>query len=65
MDNIRFFSNMTKSVPDSHEARLETLLEWCRITKACLDGKQIEDAKIFLEQAISEAEKPLKGQYRV
>jgi|GEM_PF-4794561 len=41
-------------VPNSYKDRLETLLDWCKIIRDCLDAEQIEDAKFFLEQAIDE-----------
>ncbi len=41
-------------VANSYKDRLETLLEWCKLTRDCLDAEQIEEAKFFLNQAINE-----------
>ncbi|AUT03846.1 hypothetical protein CLI64_27540 [Nostoc sp. CENA543] len=61
MNNIRLYSKVAKYlVVDSEQHQLDTLLEWCKIVYNCLEGGQIEDAKVFLEQAIIEAEKPTK-----
>ncbi|MCC5649876.1 hypothetical protein LC609_08490 [Nostoc sp. XA013] len=48
-------------IHDSHKSQLTDLLEWCIIFYGCLDAGQVDDAKNFLEQAITEAEKPNKG----
>ncbi|MCF4968041.1 hypothetical protein [Nostoc sp. CMAA1605] len=61
MNNIRLYSRVVKSlVTDSQQHQLDALLEWCKIVYNCLEGGQIDDAKVFLEQAIMEAEKPSK-----
>lgn len=61
MNNIRLYYRVTKSIiTDSHHNQLDVLLEWCKIVYGCLEGGQLEDAKVFLEQAIMEAEKPIK-----
>gem|GEM_PF-6102876 len=59
MNNIRLYSRVTKSlITDNHQNQFDVLLEWCKIVHGCLEGGQLEDAKVFLEQAIIEAEKP-------
>ncbi|WP_341525389.1 hypothetical protein WKK05_22670 [Nostoc sp. UHCC 0302] len=61
MNNLRLFPVVSKSmIHDSQKNQLTDLLEWCRIVYGCLDAGQVDDAKIFLEQAITEAEKPRK-----
>lgn len=61
MHNVRLYSTISKSlIPDNRTKKLSTLLEWCKIVYACIESGQIEDAKIFLEQAIYEAEMPSK-----
>ncbi|WP_427161649.1 hypothetical protein ACQFX9_08880 [Aliinostoc sp. HNIBRCY26] len=61
MNNIRLYSRVAKSlVADSQQHQLDVLLEWCKIVYNCMEGGQIDDAKVFLEQAIIEAEKPSK-----
>ncbi|AFY51200.1 hypothetical protein Nos7524_5486 [Nostoc sp. PCC 7524] len=61
MNDIRLYSRVAKSlIPGRKKNQLDVLLEWCRIVYGCLEGGQIEDAKIFLEQAITEAEKPIQ-----
>jgi hypothetical protein len=59
MHNLRLYSTISNSViPDSRTKKLSVLVEWCKIVHACLEAGQVEDAKIFLEQAIAEAEIP-------
>ncbi|MBD2449585.1 hypothetical protein H6G76_20925 [Nostoc sp. FACHB-152] len=59
MQNLRLYSTISNSViPDSRTKKLSVLVEWCKIVHACLEAGQVEDAKIFLEQAIAEAEIP-------
>jgi len=59
MHNVRLYSTIPNSlIPDNRTKRLTVLMEWCKIVHACLEAGQVEDAKIFLEQAIAEAEIP-------
>jgi hypothetical protein len=59
MPNVRLYSTISPSlIPDSRTKKLSVLTEWCKIVHACLEAGQVEDAKIFLEQAIAEAEMP-------
>ncbi|BAT54273.1 hypothetical protein NOS3756_32400 [Nostoc sp. NIES-3756] len=61
MNNIRLYSKVAPSqLPESSQQKLSDLLEWNKIVYGCLQSGQVEDAKIFLEQAITEAEKPVK-----
>lgn len=61
MSNVRLYSTVSKSlIPDNRAKKLAVLLEWCKIVYGCIESGQIEDAKIFLEQAIYEAEMPSK-----
>ncbi len=61
MQNMRLYSTISKSfIPENHSKKLATLLEWCKIVHACIEAGQVDDAKIFLEQAIHEAEMPSK-----
>ncbi|NMG21003.1 hypothetical protein [Brasilonema bromeliae] len=53
----------TSLVPNSYEAKFATLLDWCKIIRACLDAGQVEEAKFFLEQAMVEAKTVSKEQY--
>ncbi|GEM_PF-5780136 len=48
-----------KNVTELQQARLSQLIEWCKIVQRSLDDGQIQDARIFLAEAIYEAEKPL------
>jgi hypothetical protein len=59
VNDIRFYSKVLPSqMPESYQQKLSALLEWNKIVYGCLQSGQVEDAKIFLEQAITEAEKP-------
>ncbi|MBE9210152.1 hypothetical protein IQ244_27380 [Nostoc sp. LEGE 06077] len=59
MQNVRLNSTISKSwMPENRTKKLAVLLEWCKIVHGCIESGQIEDAKIFLEQAIHEAEMP-------
>ncbi|MBD2437781.1 hypothetical protein [Nostoc sp. FACHB-110] len=59
MHNLRLYSTVPNSlIIDSRTQKLKVLVEWCKIVHACLEAGQVEDAKIFLEQAIAEAEMP-------
>ncbi|ALF54835.1 hypothetical protein H6G80_05665 [Nostoc sp. FACHB-87] len=59
MQNLRLYSTISKSlIPETHTKKLAVLIEWCKIIHGCIEAGQIEDAKIFLEQAIQEAEMP-------
>ncbi|MBU7581678.1 MAG: hypothetical protein KAF91_01980 [Nostoc sp. TH1S01] len=59
MQNLRLYSTISKSlIPESRPQKLAVLVEWCKIVHGCIEAGQIEDAKIFLEQAIQEAEMP-------
>lgn len=59
MHNVRLYSTISTSLMlDKPTKKLSALTEWCKIVHACLESGQIEDAKIFLEQAIVEAEMP-------
>ncbi|MCC5638589.1 hypothetical protein LC593_22695 [Nostoc sp. CHAB 5844] len=61
MQNVRFYSTISKSfIPENRTKKLAVLLEWCKIVHGCIEAGQIDDAKIFLEQAIHEAEIPSK-----
>jgi hypothetical protein len=61
MHNVRLYSTISKSwVPENRSKKLSVLLEWCKIVHGCIESGQIDDAKIFLEQAIHEAEMPSK-----
>lgn len=61
MQNLRLYSTISKSlIPENRPKKLATLLEWCKIVHGCIESGQIDDAKIFLEQAIHEAEMPGK-----
>lgn len=57
MQNLRLYSTIPNSLVRDHSTKkLSVLVEWCKIVHACLEAGQVEDAKIFLEQAITEAE---------
>ena len=43
---------------DTHERRLERLIEWCKIVQQSLEAGQIHDAQTFLAAAIADAQKP-------
>ncbi|BAY19628.1 hypothetical protein NIES21_54920 [Anabaenopsis circularis NIES-21] len=59
MQNFRLNSTISKSwIPENQTKKLTGLIEWCKIVHACIESGQIDDAKIFLEQAIHEAEMP-------
>lgn len=59
MQNLRLYSTVSNSlVSDTRTKKLSVLVEWCKIVHACLEAGQVEDAKIFLAQAIAEAEMP-------
>lgn len=59
MHNVRLYSTISNSIiPETRTKKLAVLVEWCKIVHACLEAGQVEDAKIFLEQAIAEAEMP-------
>ncbi len=61
VNHIRFYAKVSPSVmPESYQKKFSVLLEWNKIVYGCLQSGQVEDAKIFLEQAITEAEKPPK-----
>ncbi|HEY9800422.1 MAG TPA: hypothetical protein V6D25_08690 [Leptolyngbyaceae cyanobacterium] len=64
MNQIRLYAKLAPSqMPESYQQKLSALLEWNKIVYGCLQSGQVEDAKIFLEQAITEAEKPAKYDY--
>jgi hypothetical protein len=64
MNQIRLYAKVAPSrMPESYQQKLSALLEWNKIVYGCLQSGQVEDAKIFLEQAITEAEKPAKYDY--
>lgn len=61
MNHIRLYSKIAPSqLPEGSQQKLSDLLEWNKIVYSCLQSGQVEDAKVFLEQAITEAEKPIK-----
>ncbi|MBW4642261.1 MAG: hypothetical protein KME23_04470 [Goleter apudmare HA4340-LM2] len=61
MNDIRLYSRVsTIRTSNSYKKKLAVLLEWNKIVYGCLESGQVEDAKIFLDQAIAEAEKPTK-----
>ncbi|MBD2771581.1 hypothetical protein ICL16_05490 [Iningainema sp. BLCCT55] len=45
--------------------KLQQLLEWCKIIHACLDSHQVDDAKFFLEQAITPSRKIQLGRLAI
>ncbi|MBO3461273.1 hypothetical protein G7B40_013745 [Aetokthonos hydrillicola Thurmond2011] len=53
---MRWKSN--EYIYDTHEKRLERLIEWCKIVHHSLEAEQIQDAKTFLAEAIADAQKP-------
>lgn len=61
MNEVRFYSKISTSrISNSYQQKLAVLLEWNRIVYGCLESGQLDDAKIFLEQAINDAQKPVK-----
>lgn len=62
MNNPRIGSDaiehLKKIIPDTHETRLIGLTEACKIVVKELEQGNIEFAKLFLNQAIAEAQKP-------